>query len=229
MDSGHPEIFHSIQGEGVNAGLPSSFLRLATCNLACTWCDSKYTWDFKHYQYSQQVVELSLSQILERLDKLNCDHVVITGGEPLLQQHELIPLASELSQRGYFSEVETNGTIKPDPELAVHISQWNVSPKTSNSGNRIKVREVSASYISFRELPKAYFKFVVSVPDDIHEIVALVDSYDLCKDRVILMPQGVTPTDLAKRSSWVADSCTKYGYRFSPRLHILLWGDERGK
>ena len=84
--SGEPEIFHSLQGEGVTAGRPSVFLRLATCNLACSWCDTKYTWDWDSYENEREVVSLFVSEVEERLLRFGCPRLVITGGEPLMQQ-----------------------------------------------------------------------------------------------------------------------------------------------
>jgi len=83
---GQPEIFHSIQGEGPTNGTPAVFLRLAQCNLACSWCDTKYTWDWQHFSYDKEVVSLDAREVEERILELGCRHLVITGGEPLLQQ-----------------------------------------------------------------------------------------------------------------------------------------------
>ena len=77
--SGEPEIFHSLQGEGVTASRPSVFLRLATCNLACSWCDTKYTWDWDSYDYEREVVSLSVSEVEERVMEFRCPRLVITG------------------------------------------------------------------------------------------------------------------------------------------------------
>ena len=86
MTSGKPEIFVSIQGEGVSAGTPCIFIRLALCNLSCSWCDTKYTWDWKSYEYNDEVMTLDVNEIKSIVDRFNLKHVVITGGEHLLQQ-----------------------------------------------------------------------------------------------------------------------------------------------
>ena len=229
MPSGEPEIFHSIQGEGVSAGTPSVFLRLATCNLACTWCDTKYTWDWESYDYHKEMVSLSGDEVQERVVAFDCQHLVITGGEPLLQQRELAPLAAALKGRGYYSEVETNGTLAPVPEMVSAISQWNVSPKTGNSGNELGRREVPEALEAFRELDNAYFKFVIVEPSDVEEVAHLVDRYGLATHRVVLMPEGVTSETVQERGKWVAEACTRRGFLFSTRLHIPLWGDQRGR
>ena len=227
--SGEPEVFHSLQGEGANIGGPSVFLRLATCNLACTWCDTKYTWDWANFDYIQEVMSLESSQLEEKILGFSCSNLVITGGEPLLQQAELFPLMASLKSRGMRFEVETNGTIAPTPELARDIDQWNVSPKLANSGNPVDRREMATALTVFQELPNAYFKFVVAEPEDVEEVCVLRDRHNLPSQRIILMPQGQTPEALKLRSGWVSDACVKKGFRFSTRLHILLWGDHRGR
>ena len=229
QQSGEPEIFYSLQGEGVTAGTPTVFLRLATCNLTCTWCDTKYTWDWDNYEYDREVVNLSRQEVQERVLGYECRHLVITGGEPLLQQRELAPLVVALKARGFYSEVETNGTLVPGAELVGAVSQWNVSPKIANSGNRLDRREVPEALKMFRDLETSYFKFVMVDPTDAGEVCSLVDRYDIPYDRVILMPEGVTPQTVGDRGEWVAGLCARLGFRFSTRLHILLWGDQRGR
>ncbi|MDA1128102.1 MAG: 7-carboxy-7-deazaguanine synthase QueE [Chloroflexi bacterium] len=118
---GKPEIFHSIQGEGVSMGVPSVFLRLATCNLACHWCDTKYTWDWQNFDYQTEVVEMDGDDIQQRVRAFDCSHVVITGGEPLLQQADLTSLVEIMVAEGYTFEVETNGTITSVPAMLRHI------------------------------------------------------------------------------------------------------------
>ena len=229
MPSGEPEIFHSIQGEGVTAGTPTVFLRLAVCNLACTWCDTKYTWDWDSYDYAKEVVSLSSDEVEKRVLSFDRPHLVITGGEPLLQQRELAPLAAALKRRGYYCEVETNGTIAPTPEMAEAVAQWNVSPKTTSSGNRRDRREVPQALNDFRELDNTYFKFVIVQPEDVEEVRRLVDRYGIDSHRVLLMPEGTTAQAVQERGKWVAEACAEWGFRFSTRLHILLWGDQRGR
>ena len=210
-------------------GNPSVFLRLATCNLACSWRDTKYTWDWANFDYAREVVTLEVSQLEERILGFDCPNLVITGGEPLLQQSELAPLVSSLKAGNIHIEVETNGTIAPEPELARDIDQWNVSPKLANSGNPTERREEPSALKAFQQLPNAYFKFVVSEPGDVDEVCGLRDRYRLPNQRVILMPEGRTPEALKSRSGWVSEACVREGFRFSTRLHILLWGDERGR
>ena len=226
---GQPEIFYSLQGEGVTQGTPTVFLRLALCNLTCTWCDTKYTWDWRNYDYKQEVTSMNVAEIEGRILEFQCPHLVITGGEPLMQQEELIPLVSSLKRKGFYCEVETNGTLAPLPEMATSIDQWNVSPKLLNSGNSAARREVPQVLEAFCSLPNAYFKFVIVEPGDVQEVCQLMDKYNLLRERIILMPEGQRPEIIQERGRWVSEVCISEGFRFSTRLHILLWGDKRGK
>ena len=228
LPTGEPEIFHSLQGEGAAIGTPSVFLRLALCNLACTWCDTKYTWDWRHYDYNQEVAELTPEQVEERILLYGCGHLVITGGEPLLQQEGLAALIWSLKERGFSFEVETNGTIAPLSQLERDVDQWNVSPKLGTSGNAPERREVSSALEAFARFPHAYFKFVIVDGTELGELNGMILKYGLPKERIILMPEGRSPAELYAKSDWLSQRCLEEGFRFTPRLHILLWGDTRG-
>jgi len=229
LPSGEPEVFRSIQGEGVTAGTPAVFLRLAGCNLACTWCDTKYTWDFDSYDFNMEVVSLSMEEVERRLLSFGCPHLVITGGEPLLQQLELAPLVASLGRSGFFCEVETNGTLTPGADLTETVSQWNVSPKTENSGNSRERCEIPRALEAFVALDNAYFKFVVVDTPDIDEVRCLINQYGLAAEKVVLMPEGASADAVQRRGEWVAEACARYGFRYSSRFHILLWGGQRGR
>jgi organic radical activating enzyme len=227
MPSGDPEIFASVQGEGLSAGLPSTFVRLAVCNLRCSWCDTAYTWDWSRFDRSEQVTERDPDQVLAAVARLAPKNVVITGGEPLIQQRALEPFARALKDTGYRIEVETNGTIAPGG-LAPLVDQWNVSPKLAHSGNEGLRRLNPESLAAFAALETACFKLVVQQPSDLDEVAALRDAYGIAPSRIVLMPEGRSAAELTARSPWLAERCTELGYRFSSRLHILIWGDKRG-
>lgn len=229
LPSGEPEIFASIQGEGVSAGRPSTFIRLSLCNLACTWCDTKYTWDWANYDPAVEIARTSGSEIVDRVTALGVENVVITGGEPLMQQDALSEVAEALTRAGHRIEVETNGTFEPKLSLQGHVAQWNVSPKLANSGNARKRRVLDEPLRWFAQSEDAWFKFVIDAPVDLEEVDALVARYRVPRRRVILMPEGTSVVALNGRSGWLADACARHGYRFSTRMHILLWGDERGR
>ena len=229
QSGGVPEIFHSLQGEGANIGTATVFLRLAQCNLACSWCDTKYTWDWDNYSYEDEVMTLSVEDVRDAVLAYGCPHLVVTGGEPLLQQRDLAPLGAGLKDAGFYCEVETNGTILPVPELARSIDQWNVSPKLANSGNPLARRVLPEVLEGFSDLPNALFKFVISTPADLDEVLGLRERYHIPNERIILMPEGTSAAALRDRSPWVSEACVKEGFRFSTRLHILLWADQRGR
>ena len=225
---GQPEIFHSIQGEGVYAGRPAVFLRLALCNLACVWCDTRYTWDWEHYDQGKEITALSLDEAEEAIRRYCCRNLVVTGGEPLVQQRSLAPLLQRLKDCGFWIEVETNGTIAPGKKLLGVVDHWSVSPKLENSGNPGPSRENPRALRLFRGLSSAHFKYVVEKADDLAEVRVMVGEYDLPCEKVILMPQAQDRDALLERSRWLIDICKGEGYLFSTRLQVLLWGNRRG-
>src|SRR5260221_8110511 len=122
------EIFESIQGEGACAGAPSVFVRLATCNLRCRWCDTRYTWDWSAYRYEDEVRRVSVTEVALRLRASAAPHLVVTGGEPLLQQPALASLF-ESPGSSRVVHVETNGTLAPSAPLARRGNPRNLSPQ----------------------------------------------------------------------------------------------------
>jgi organic radical activating enzyme len=232
MKSGAPEIFATVQGEGTSAGVPSVFVRLAECNLRCSWCDTKYTWDWAAYDKKTETLELSIEDIVARATSEAGDGVrnaVFTGGEPLLQQDELAELGARLKSEGFRIEVETNGTIVPAEAMANVVDQWNVSPKLASSGNTERARHRPNALAWFASQSHATFKIVQASDADLEETEALVIALGVPRSRVVLMPEGTEPTALAERSRALADTCRKHGYRLGTRLHVFLWGQERGR
>lgn len=227
MGDGRPEIFASIQGEGLSAGLPSTFIRLAICNLRCTWCDTAYTWDWDRYDRAEQTMPLGIENALQAITAFPPRNVVITGGEPLIQRRQLEPLVQELKVRGYRIEVETNGTVSPG-ELGELVDQFNVSPKLAHSGNQGLIRIDPPVLREFAANARANFKFVVQDDADLAEVEDLRRQFAIPPERIVLMPEGRTAAELSARSPWLAETCMQRGYRFSSRLHILIWGDKRG-
>lgn len=228
-DGDGPEIFRSIQGEGVHAGRPAVFLRLALCNLACRWCDTAYTWDWERHDRGRETLELSLSSAERVISRLGCRSLVVTGGEPLLQQKELVPLLDRLKGAGFWIEVETNGTILPTEGLLGLIDHWSVSPKLASSGNSLSAREKPGPCRLFAGLPAAHFKFVVDGPDDVAEAIEVSARYGIPRSRVALMPQAAECAALVEKGRWLVDICVREGFLFSTRLQVLLWGHRRGR
>jgi len=220
------ELFYSVQGEGSLVGVPSVFIRTSGCNLRCAWCDTPYT------SWSPEGAELSLNQILAEVRTYPASHVVVTGGEPMIAP-EIIPLTERLRQVGLHITVETAGTVfKP-----VACDLMSISPKLANSTPRADDRwaaqhdrlRIDPGVLS--QLLARYdyqLKFVVAAPRDLEEVRALLGRLQAQRGRVILMPEGVDRDVLRERGVWLAEICKAEGFRFSPRLHIDLYGNRRG-
>jgi len=123
------EIFASVQGEGIHAGIPMAFIRLAGCNLAiegspCKWCDTPYAWKLESGE------ELTIMQIIRKVEELGLIWVCVTGGEPLYQPGSM-DLVAILMEAGYRVTVETNGSY-PLPQ---NVDSWVVDVKCPSSGN----------------------------------------------------------------------------------------------
>lgn len=202
------EIFESVQGEGKNAGYPSVFIRLAGCNLSCPWCDSKYA---RHANSEQK---MALQEIIDRVATYRPRHVVITGGEPLLQ--DIYPLVMALHP-DYSIEVETNGTVYDD---RMHgLCQFTVSPKLP------EIREDILSKWNKR----CSYKFVVQSKQDFDRAMHLCQTLNL--QDIYVMPEGVewyaVLSLYLQLVDWVLAS--NWQVHIVPRLHILKWGNQRGK
>jgi len=222
------EIFYSIQGEGVLLGVPSVFVRTSGCNLRCKWCDTPYT------SWNPEGENLSLEQILETVQTFPASHAVVTGGEPMIAP-EIAPLTWALREAGLHITIETAGTVY----APVACDLMSISPKLSNStphdreGGRWAAQHDRLRYQPdvLRRLTAEFpyqLKFVVSSPEDLKEIEAIRLALDAPRGSVVLMPEGTQRDVLQNRSLWLAEICKNTGYRYSPRLHIDLWGDRRG-
>ena len=222
------EIFKSIQGEGPNFGKPAIFLRTAQCNLKCVWCDTKYTWDWKNYDFQKEVKEMTIDEVKDAILDLEIKHLVITGGEPLLQQDDLADLLSFLKP-DFYVEVETNCTILPNKMLTDLIDQWNVSPKTKNSENPLELCENNECYYFFANQENCFFKYVVENESDIPEIKKFVTKYNIPENRVQLMTQASTKEEISMKEKSISELAKLHNFSFSPRLHVAMWGSQRGK
>jgi len=222
------EIFYSIQGEGSLIGIPSVFVRTSGCNLRCTWCDTPYTY------WNPEGDDLSLDDIEAAVTRFRASHVVLTGGEPMISP-QIMELAAKLHAARFHITIETAGTVY----LPLHCDLISISPKLSNStpherdSGRWATQHERLRFQPdvLRRLTSAYpfqLKFVVSSPGDLAEVEVVRDTCEAPASSIILMPEGIDRETLRERGVWLAEICKERGYRFSPRLHIDLWGDRRG-
>ena len=233
---GEPEIFASLQGEGPSAGKPCAFIRLSRCNLACHWCDTAYTWRFTGdnrphrsglaYDRAANQVTLSEEDAATRIAALGKPRLVITGGEPLLQAPALARMLALLP--GMAIEIETNGTVAPPPALDALVHQYNVSPKLAHSGNPADLALIPERLAHWAAEPRAFLKFVIAEPSDVEEVLGLASQFAIPRERIYLMAEGTDPATLAAREHWLAQLCLDRNLTLSKRLHIELYGDERG-
>jgi 7-carboxy-7-deazaguanine synthase len=218
------ELFYSIQGEGSLLGVPSVFVRTSGCNLRCSWCDTPYT------SWKPEGDERSLDEILEQVAAYPARHVVVTGGEPMIAP-EIAALTEQLHARSLHITVETAGTVF----VPVACDLMSISPKLAHSTpeGRLGMQHERLRFQPevLQRLMAAYnyqLKFVVTHPDDLAEIELMLERISADRARVILMPEGIEPKILRDRGVWLAEIAKRQGFRFSPRLHVDLWGNRRG-
>ncbi len=222
------EIFYSIQGEGMLAGVPSVFVRTSGCNLRCTWCDTPYA------SWKPEGMDVGYGPILANVRRHWCGYVVVTGGEPMIDP-DIVELTEKLRTIEHHITVETAGTVfKP-----VECDLMSISPKLANSTpyereeGRWAAQHERLRYQPdvLKELIRLYpyqLKFVVETADDVGEIREMVDEIGADKNRVLLMAEGTRPEILQDRARWLVEVCKNLNYRYCPRLHIDIWGDRRG-
>lgn len=222
------EVFHSIQGEGGLVGVSSFFIRTTGCNLRCEWCDTPYT------SWEPEGDWRTIDELVASVPAA-ARHVVVTGGEPMLWAN-LPRLTAALRAGGRHVTIETAGTVFQHLECDL----MSISPKLANSApgphrppaarEDHAARRIAPDVLT--ELLGRYvcqLKFVVAEPADLEEIDALLALLPrVAPETIVLMPLGVRPADVQARGRWIAELCKARGWRYTPRLHIDLWGDTRG-
>jgi 7-carboxy-7-deazaguanine synthase len=222
------EIFGpTFQGEGPSAGRLAAFVRLSRCHLACVWCDTPYTWDRTRYDLGAESRRMTQAEVWHAVEAIDAGLVVITGGEPLLQQNQLVWLADMCRAAGRRTEIETNGAVVPGRAMAGAVRQFNVSLKLANSGMPAARRLRPDAIRALVSTHKAVWKFVVTGPGDLDEITELQQHYGL--DPVWVMPEGTTSGQILHRMRELADPVLARGWNLTTRLHTLLWDDARGR
>ena len=219
------EIYRSVQGEGFLTGTDSAFVRTSGCNLRCWFCDTPYA------SRKPTGEDMSVHDIAREVCQYGVEHVVLTGGEPMLWT-ELLPLTKLLRDRGFHITVETAGTLY----LPVHCDLMSLSPKTSNSTPRgqqeSRWRErherTRLALDVIRRLISDYayqIKFVVDDPSDLDEIDEFLQQFpEIDPDSIMFMPQGTNQDALADTQRWLEPLCRQRGLRFCPRKQVEWFG-----
>ena len=222
------EIFYSIQGEGMLTGVPSVFVRTSGCNLRCVWCDTPYT------SWQPEGADMTIEDILAAIGAYPAQHAVVTGGEPMIAPN-IVQLTQGIRQQDLHITIETAGTVFHP----VACDLMSISPKLENStphdreGGKWAAQHERLRYQPevLKQLMSEYLyqlKFVVASPEDMKEIATMLDETGADRSRVVLMPEGTTPEAIRERAPWLTEICKREGFRYSPRLHIDLWGNRRG-
>lgn len=224
------EVFGpTFQGEGPTLGRRAAFVRLGRCNLDCAWCDTPFSWDWDRYDPAVELSRRTVDDVVAEVGDMGVDRVVITGGEPLLQQRRLVPFLDACADRGWAVEIETNGTLAPSRELADRVEHFTVSPKLANSGVDPRKAVVPDALRAFVATGKAAFKFVVAAVPDLDEVATLVETNGIDPATVYVMPEGTTAEAVLGGLRRLAEPTCARGWHLTARLHVLLWGDERGR
>ena len=228
----HSEIFSSIQGEGKLTGVPSTFFRTSYCNLRCAWgdnlCDTPYT------SWSPEQKEISVEDAFQEIKALGNHHVVITGGEPFLWKDELQELCGKLYADHHIT-IETNATIfhpvqadliSMSPKLA-SSTPWKQDTKWAKKHDRMRI---SISTIQNFMLYHDYqLKFVITDGSELDEIQSIVNQLArIDKNNIMLMPEGITAEEIREKQEFIVGICQQFGWRYSDRMHVRLWGNQRG-
>jgi 7-carboxy-7-deazaguanine synthase len=213
------EIFYSIQGEGLLAGRPSVFVRLAGCLLRCNYCDTKYANDSKAGKIK------TIDEIVKQVKKYKTDYIVITGGEPMICPN--LPLLCNALKK-YHITIETAGIKFIDD---IECGLMSVSPKLSNAYFKKNDKKLYLKIDQLKKLVKNYnyqLKFVIEKAEDIKEVEKVLKELKyVARSKVLLMPQAGDVSEYIKKSPLIAELCKANGFTFSPRLQ-LVFGETRG-
>lgn len=216
----------TIQGEGVNAGVISTFIRLQGCTLTCVWCDTLDVWPHGN-EYSFEEI-FKMFESIDLITKFrNGQHLILTGGSPLKQQRRLVAfIEAFINKYGFipYIEIENESVLMPDADLAALISCWNNSPKLANSGMKERARYKPKVIKDLTQRPNSWFKFVVANESDWEEIKRdYLDSGLIQRNQIIIMPEGQTQEELSKTREMAANIAIREEVRFTDRLHVTIW------
>lgn len=205
------EIFYSLQGESSYTGLPCIFIRLAGCNLRCSYCDTTYAYEPEF--------SMNIPEILEEIKKYEPIKLVeVTGGEPLVQK-DTITLLTKLIERNYKVLLETNNSISLS-EISKEVVKI-VDIKTLSSGMSEKMLWDNLENLT----PLDELKFVMADKEDFDWALCIIEKYDLQRFQISFSPV-FAKLESATLAEWIL--YTKLPIRMNVQLHKLLWEDKRG-
>ena len=204
------EIFRSLQGEGVLIGTPTTFVRFQGCNLHCQWCDTGYA--------REGGEEMSVEQILEKVDSYKTQFVCLTGGEPLLQK-DSIRLMNRLLERPYHVTLETNGSISLEDVPCAENMLISMDIKCPSSGMHEKMMFGNLELLS----PADQLKFIVADKEDLRYAEDILKTHEV-RSSIIFTPVG--GLDLEPVAKFVLSK--RLNARVLPQLHKLIWGEAKG-
>ncbi len=204
------EIFRSLQGEGVLIGTPTTFIRTVGCNLHCDWCDTEYA--------REGGEEMSVEQLIKKVEELETPFVCLTGGEPLLQ-NDAIRLLSKLVEKGYQVTLETNGSMSLEDVPCAENMMISMDLKCPSSGMNDRMMLTNLELLS----PADQLKFVVADKEDLRFAEKMMNENKICSN-IVFTPVG--GMDLEWVAEWVLKK--KLNARVLPQLHKIIWGDRQG-
>ena len=207
------EIFFSIQGEGIQVGVPTTFLRLFGCDLRCSWCDSMYAVEGKDYK------DIKVNDLIQKIESLNCKNICITGGEPLLQQEILINLVEVLIQRKFKILLETAGHIKPN--RIFYSPNVLISMDCKCPASKMEKKTNFSILESLQE--KDQIKFVINDKNDYEYARKIIIDRNF---RAEIIFQPVYGTNISLIADLILEDNLKV--RVLPQLHKIMWGNIRG-
>lgn len=225
------EMFcNTLQGENF-VGVPSTFIRLQGCTLRCVWCDTLDVWVYGNPYHIDEIMDMwEENGMIEKFK--GGQHIIWTGGSPLMQQKTIILFIERFIERfGFkpFMEIENECTLVPNQKMIEYIDLWNNSPKLNNSQNKLSQRYKPEILKQMSELENSYFKFVICNEGDWLEIKKnFLDPGLIRRDQMVLMPEGITQEELNAHYPIVIEICIRENIRFTNRLQVTIFGDVTG-
>ncbi len=202
------EIFFSIQGEGIHAGLPTVFIRATGCNLRCTYCDTTYAYE--------NGKEMSIDQIISKIEKYQCINICITGGEPLLQ-NDTLRLIRKLQEKKYQISLETNGSIPLPLDLNKNNLMISMDLKMPSSKMHENMRFENLKKLTEND----QLKCIIQHKEDYQYAKKMVKDFQpIC--HIIFQP--VWGSNMEKLAEWILND--KLSVRMGVQLHKLVWGEK---